>query len=41
MKVQDTIPLEGLVIPERNKTRAGKEKGKEKGGKNGERERNI
>lgn len=33
MKVQDTIQLKGLVIPESNKSYVGKEKGKEKGEK--------
>lgn len=39
MKVQDTIQLKGLVIPESNKSCVGKEKGKEKGEKKGGKER--
>lgn len=35
MKVQDTIQLKGLMIPERNKSDAGKEKAKEKGEEKG------
>lgn len=35
MKVQDTIQLKGLVIPERNKSDVGKEKAKEKGEQKG------